>query len=314
MESKEENIMRKNEYIEEEVSFRELAARIGIDDLDTPDVYDILDEGYEILSFDHETKKEIWKPLKSFVVKNNVSEHYQVNTLHGTKDHRIFVDGEYVRLEDYIGAELVTKNMQVVDCEVKDTHNYIAEGQINHNTTTPGGMAIPYAASVRVRISSTGQQHVLDKDKNVIGIKVKAKTIKNRVARPFRSCEFQIIFGVGVIEHEEVFDLFRAHCAELNKNDKEVLGVKFENTWLNVEGLQAWKTFSVTDIETGEVLITEKVYKSDFGNVLYNPAYEKYMDALFASALVVKREVKDHLTFAGVDSDSIEEAEAIKGS
>lgn len=181
-------------------------------------------------------------------------------------------------------------------------------------TTTPGGNAIPYASSVRVRISSTGQQHVFDKDKNVIGIKVKAKTIKNRVARPFRTCEFQIIFGVGVVEHEEVFDLFRAHCEDVMKKDPDAQGVRFENTWLTIEGTSAWKTFSVTDIETGEILITEKSYKADFGNILYNPAYEKYMDALYTSALVMKREAKEHLTFAGVDSSSIEEANAVKGS
>lgn len=179
-------------------------------------------------------------------------------------------------------------------------------------TTTPGGMAIPYASSVRVRISSTGQQHIKDKDGNVLGIKVKAKTIKNKVSRPFRSCEFQIIFGVGVVEHEEVFDLFRGHIAELSKENRNIEGVEYDGKWLNVSGAGAWKEFTVIDQEDGEVLIQEKFYKTDFNKILYNPIYKEYMDALFESALVMHKNAMEHPTFTGVNTDSIEEAEAVK--
>ena len=297
----------KQKYIEEEITFRELAKRIGIDDLDMPEIYDIKDEGYEILSYDHETNQETWKPLTAFVVKENVSDHYQVNTLHGTKDHRIFVNGEYVRLEDYVGAEHVRKPIQVVDCKVEDTHNYIAEGQINHNTTTPGGMAIPYTSSVRVRISSSGQQQIKDKDGNVVGIKVKAKTIKNKVARPFRECEFQIHFGVGVVEHEEVFDLFRAHCETLQGK-----GVPCGDKFVHLSGVKAWKSFVITD-SNGEVVLEKKFHKPEFGQlILYNPEYQEYMEALYCDALTMHSEAMDHPTFKGINSDSIEEVEGAK--
>lgn len=182
-------------------------------------------------------------------------------------------------------------------------------------TTTPGGMAIPYASSVRIRIQSTGQQQIKDKKGNPIGIKVKAKTIKNRVARPFRECEFQIIFGVGVVEHEEVFDLFRSHCEALKKasgGKKEFLGLPVGKEGVSITGTKAWKYFTVTNSETGEVTIDEKFYKADFHKILYNPKYKRYMDSLFESSLKMDPNDMKHPTFSGVNSESIEEAEAVK--
>lgn len=175
-------------------------------------------------------------------------------------------------------------------------------------TTTPGGMAIPYASSVRIRIQSTGQTQIKDKKGNVLGIKVTAKTIKNRVARPFRQCDFSIIFGVGVVEHEEVFDLFRAHCEEKNGGK----GVELDDSYISINGGGAWKYFTVTNAKTGEVTIEEKFYKNDFNTVLYNQNYKKYMDALFESALKMDPNDMKHPTFTGVNNESIEEAEALQ--
>ena len=167
------------------------------------------------------------------------------------------------------------------------------------DSVTTGGMSLPYACSTRIRITSTGQNLLKDKNGDVYGVIVKAKTIKNKVARPFRSVEFEIHFGRGVREHEQVFDLFREHCSK-TKN-----GVPYQDKLLNVEGTGAWKTFTVADAKTGEVLDEVKCYKPDFGvKVLYEPKYEKYMDALFEASLVVKPEedIKNHATF---DSNSV---------
>lgn len=181
-------------------------------------------------------------------------------------------------------------------------------------TTTPGGMAIPYASSVRVRIQSTGQQQIKDKKGSVIGIKVKAKTIKNRVARPFRECEFQIIFGVGVVEHEEVFDLFNSRFKEQRKANKDYEGVELDGQLIVCRGDSAWKELTVTDKDTGEVVIEKKFPKSKFNELLYSPEYQKYMEALYVDALVMDKNDMKHSTFSGINSDSIEEAEAVQAS
>ena len=56
------------------------------------------------------------------------------------------------------------------------------------NTTTPGGKAIPFHATTRIKLGA-GQQ-IKDGD-DVIGIHVSAKTIKNKVAPPFRKINFE---------------------------------------------------------------------------------------------------------------------------
>ena len=292
----------KQKYIEEEITFRELASRLGIGDLNEPQIFDMAEHGYEILSYDLDNKKETWEPLEAYVVKDNSETHYKLGELCGTAAHKVYHEDVFVRLDEHPDAIEVSSPIQVVDCQVGNTHNYLAGGQINHNTTTPGGMAIPYASSIRVSITSSGQKQIKDKDGNVIGISVTAKTIKNKVAPPFRSVQFQIIFGHGVVEHEEVFDAFREHCV---KNGP----VKVKDKLVSVDGAGAWKTFTIADADTGEIEVEHKFYKPDFGEkVLYVPEYKNYMDHMFEATFVTNPTlVKDHVTYDGVDSESYTE-------
>jgi len=90
--------------------------------------------------------------------------------------------------------------------------------------TTPGGLALKFYASVRIDLRRIAQ---IKHGEEIIGNRIKAKIVKNKVAAPFKTAEFDIYYNEGISKFTDI----------INAGLKAGL-IKKQGAWFQYENLK----------------------------------------------------------------------------
>jgi recombination protein RecA len=151
-----------------------------------------------------------------------------------------------------IGPKAKTRSMHRFDIEVEGSHNYLADGVVVHNSpeTTPGGRALKFYSSVRLDIRRV--ESIKD-GAEVTGNRTRVKVVKNKVAAPFKSAEFDIMYGKGISREGSLIDV----AVDLGIIKKSGAWYTYEGEQLG-QGRENAKAFLAENLEV-MIEISEKV-------------------------------------------------------
>jgi recombination protein RecA len=170
------------------------------------------------------------------------------------------IAGEMGEFEIGLQARLMSQALRVLSSSIAKTKSIVIFlnqtrmkiGTYGKPETTPGGLALKFYSSVRIELKRTAQ---IKKGDEIIGNKILAKIVKNKVAAPFKTAEFSIYYNEGISKEADLINT----GIKYGVVKKSGSWLEFENKKLG-QGIEQAKEFLKENLDLAEE-IRKKIFE-----------------------------------------------------